>query len=151
MLHNDISNRQAPVICFDSNILFTNEPVNATLMGKLFRKLAGNNAMFDFLNRKVNLDVVNAINNVWYGQDLSIYFALSDQYGFTEELTELLNENDVCYTRLFSYPSIEFLRHKCQYEYYFYVSNDKEHLSKISMKNAITLDELAKQINVARR
>jgi len=149
MLHGDISNRQAPIICFDSNILFRNEPIATNPIEKFFGKLFSGEE-YSFFNRTINLSIVNLINNIWYSQDLSIYIAVSEQ-SYIEGLTDALDVNDVNYTRLLYYPSMDFLRDKCHYEYYYYVSNDEKHLSNISMKNAVTIDELTKLLNTARR
>lgn len=145
MLGNDISNRTAPVICFNiDSLLFTNNKKKRKLLDRLFSY--GNN---DYLERELNFSVVNLINNLWFNYDFSIY--LTTKESFLDDISEILYEYDICHTRLFQYPSIEFLRDKVYYEYHLYVDDNLQNLSEIGRGNAIPLSELPKHIRTVMR
>jgi hypothetical protein len=142
VLGNDISNRTAPIICFDSSIFFFDEEKERGTITKFLDRFMRKE------HREPNMAVINTINRIWYSYDLSIYVATN------EDPIDILSDNlyslDVCHTRIVFYPNIEYLRNQCQNQYQYFVSNDAELLSRISMKNAITLEELLKLIKIAR-
>lgn len=150
MLGNDISNRTAPIICFNiDNLLFTGESKDDGLIINMIRKLGLETERSNYLDRKIDQKVVNIINNIWTRYDFSIY--LTTRYYFLEDIDEVLQENDVYHTRLFTYPSIDILSEKIKYEYSLYVDSDPAMISMLNSGRAIHISELPNHMKVTRR
>lgn len=139
MLHNDISNRQAPIIAFNvDNLLFIDEPKERSFIDKL--KSLVQTDEDKFLSRKVNLNFVNQLNDIWTKHPYSIYLITFTPY--SEGIYSVLDKHSVSYTSLIEVTEWEELRSKCNLQYTYYFDSDEELLSYLSCGNALNIKEL---------
>ena len=144
MLHNDISNKQAPIVVFNlDNLLYVKEEQSRTIKNILNNFISNKLKVFDKINKLRDFDksFINKVNNLWLKHNVCIYLvsfsSLSD-----EELYDELDEANISYTKLIRYDSIEDLRDDMN-RFFIYFDNDLVNTSIIGEK-ACHIDRLNK-------
>lgn len=149
MYLGNISNRQAPVICFDANVLFLEKRKETNPILTFFGKKLGGKEFYTFFNRETDQTAIDIINNIWSNYDFSVYIFMDNQL-IASRLHDFLYENHVSYTRTIS-CDIEGLKRMCHNQFHLFVSKDAELISKLSKNNAILLQDLPCHMKLARR
>lgn len=139
MLHNDISNKQAPILAFNvDNLLFKEKQGESSLIDVVKSLVQSDRKKF--VNRDVDMTFVNRINNIWIKHPYSIYLITFTPY--KDDLFTILDRNLVNYTSLVELFEWDDIRHRCGLQFTYYFDNDEELLSYISMNNALHIREL---------
>jgi len=139
MLHNDISNRQAPILAFNvDNLLFKKKQGKSSIIDKVKSIIQSDRKKY--INRDIDMKFVNMINNIWMKHPYSIYFITF--YPYKDDLLTILDRNSVNYTSLEELFEWDELRRRCELQFTYYFDNDAELLSYVSMNNALRIREL---------
>lgn len=139
MQFGQISNRQAPIIAFNvDSLLFRDTPKQGFLQ-RIFDSLKSDKQKY--FNKEIDDIFVATIEALWYKNPYCIYFLTFTDY--EEEISELLFERNIPYTRIVTYNSIEDLRVDVQYRFMYYFDKNEEILSLVSQKNALHINELS--------
>ena len=139
MLHNDISNKQAPILAFNvDNLLFKEEQGESSIIDRVKSLIQSDRKKF--ISRNVDMTFVNKINNIWMKHPYSIYLITFSPY--KDDLFTILDRNLVNYTSLVDLIEWEDVRHRCGLQFTYYFDNDEELLSYVSMNNALHIREL---------
>ena len=142
MLHNDISNKSAPIIAFNiDELLFMDKPyAGMSLVEKLKWKTESSKQRY--LNRPINSNFINMVNRLWNKYNYSIYF-VSFKGEFLDKIYSLLDTNSVNYTSIVTYNNWEELREACELRFMYYFDSNLDLLSFISYKNALPIAQLS--------
>ena len=139
MLHNDISNKQAPILAFNvDNLLFKEKQGESSIIDRVKSLIQSDRKKY--ISREVDNTFINRINNIWIKYPYSIYFITFSPY--KDDLFTILDRNLVNYTSLVDLIEWEDVRHRCGLQFTYYFDNDEELLSYVSMKNALHIREL---------
>ena len=139
MLHNDISNKQAPILAFNvDNLLFKEKQGKSSIIDKIKNLIQSDRKKY--INRDIDITFVNMINNIWMKHPYSIY--LITFYPYKYDLLTILDRNSVNYTSLVELFEWDEIRHRCGLQFTYYFDSDEELLSYVSMKNALHIREL---------
>ena len=139
MLHNDISNKQAPILAFNvDNLLFKEEQGESSIIDRVKSLIQSDRKKY--ISREVDNTFINRINNIWIKYPYSIYFITFSPY--KDDLFTILDRNLVNYTSLVDLIEWEDVRHRCGLQFTYYFDNDEELLSYVSMNNALHIREL---------
>lgn len=139
MLHNDISNKQAPILAFNvDNLLFKEKQGKSSIIDKIKNLIQSDRKKY--INRDIDMTFVNIINNIWMKHPYSIYLITFSPY--KDDLFTILDRNLVNYTSLVDLIEWEDVRHRCRLQFTYYFDNDEELLSYVSMNNALHIREL---------
>lgn len=145
MRWGNISNQTAPIVAVNvDNILFA--PKEDSFINQIKKFLHFDAEHFKYFNRNINQENVYLLNNIWSKNDISLYLITFTDYH--DEIAEILNLEDVFYTRLQKAPGVDWLRRKCMYGYSFYFDSDVELLSVLSVDNAKNISEAHKFLKV---
>jgi hypothetical protein len=139
MLHNDISNKQAPILAFNvDNLLFKEEQGESSIIDRVKNLIQSDRKKY--INRDIDMTFVNMINNIWMKHPYSIYLITFSPY--KDDLFNILDKNLVNYTSLVELFEWEDIRHRCRLQFTYYFDNNEELLSYVSMENALHIREL---------
>lgn len=139
MLHNDISNKQAPILAFNvDNLLFKEEQEESFIIDRVKSLIQSDRKKY--INRDIDMTFVNKINNIWMKHPYSIYLITFSPY--KDDLFNILDRNLVNYTSLVELFEWDEIRHRCGLQFTYYFDNDEELLSYVSMNNALHIREL---------
>ena len=126
MLHNDISNKQAPILAFNvDNLLFKEEQGESSIIDRVKSLIQSDRKKY--ISREVDNTFINRINNIWIKYPYSIYFITFSPY--KDDLFTILDRNLVNYTSLVDLIEWEDVRHRCGLQFTYYFDNDEELLS----------------------
>ena len=139
MLHNDISNKQAPILAFNvDNLLFKEEQGESSIIDRVKSLIQSDRKKF--ISRDVDMTFVNKINNIWMKHPYSIYLITFSPY--KDDLFTILDRNLVNYTSLVELFEWEDIRHRCRLQFTYYFDSNEELLSYVSTSNARHIREL---------
>lgn len=139
MLHNDISNKQAPILAFNvDNLLFKKKQGKSSIIDRVKSLIQSDRKKYT--NRDIDMTFVNMINNIWMKHPYSIY--LITFYPYKYDLLTILDKNSVNHTSLEELFEWDELRRRCALQFTYYFDNDEELLSYVSMNNALHIREL---------
>lgn len=139
MLHNDISNKQAPILAFNvDNLLFKEKQGKSSIIDKVKSIIQSDRKKY--INRDIDMTFVNMINNIWMKHPYSIYLITFSPY--KDDLFNILDRYLVNYTSIVELFEWDDIRHRCRLQFTYYFDNDEELLSYISMNNALHIREL---------
>lgn len=132
MLGGNISNKSAPILAFNvDNLLFKDIPRDNSLLSNIKAKITPEKKMF--LNREIDLHMVNQLNILWARYDYSIYLVTMHPE-YRGDLFTLLDGHEVNFTSLVSFNSREELRDISFLQYTYYFDSDEELISFVGVK-----------------
>lgn len=141
MIKGNISNRTAPIIAFNVDLLFMDNVDSATTtLQKLKMKMLTLHKS-KLATKKLDRGFISIIDRLWNKYTYSIYFVNLEE-DKQEELYSILDQNNVNYTSLQIIRSREELREVCELQYTYYFDKDEERLSYLSCNNALSIKEL---------
>lgn len=143
MLHNDITNKQCPIIAFNiDSLLFSSEPVKTGFIDRVINKFMSHQDKY--LSRKLNKDLILALETLWSNYNYSIYLITFE--AFPEVIEELLGTANVPYTRLEHIEDRQTLRTLCHNRYIYYFDTNEELLSYIGSSGALNIRHLREKV-----
>jgi hypothetical protein len=140
MYLGNISNRVAPIICFHTDLIFSDEKLDKNFLEKTKSFFLGESDKEKYMGRKIDRLAYTIINNIWDNYEYGIYLATDKPYG--KDLEDLFSEIQLNYTRLISYESFALLTFTIRDSYYLYVDKNVDRLGICSSAKAITLDKI---------
>lgn len=140
----NISNHTAPIVAFNiDNILFKPKK-KLDIIEKFNRFLQTDKDYYDYFHRDISINGIDIINNCWTNNEVSVYLLTFSDY--EKDITEILYDNDVYYSRLVKVQGIDWLRRKCRFTYAYYFDTNESLISELSVDNAQKLSDIYKYL-----